>query len=63
MGIKRSRHKFGIKNKSSKTWNYEEFYYLHERSLIDQRRVNPCSQGRFCMVDDYPRQKIAEPSN
>lgn len=35
MGIKCSRYKFGIKNKSLKMWNYEEFYYLYERFLID----------------------------
>lgn len=59
MDIKRQRHKFGIKNKSLKTWNKEEFYYLHERCLIGKRRVNPWSQGRFCMVDDYiPGRKL-----
>lgn len=63
MDIKRQRHKFGIKNKSLKTWKKEEFDYIHERCLLGKRRVNPCSQGRFSMVDGYPRQKIAEPSN
>lgn len=60
MGIKCSRYKFGIKNKSLKMWNKEEFDYIYERCLFGKRRVNFCSQGCFFMVDGYFRQKIVE---